>query len=212
MSEETLEISFDQIEKERGKYLLIDTRDKVTVEYGMIPGAISVPEQELEERAEELRGDKIPVLYCTRGLFSQEGAEMLREKGIPALSLKGGYTGWLFQQMQKESKKGDSEETENEAMEQRRKDIELSIRKKFHKQLFSRFARGINDYELVKPGDKIQITEYQSYMNYSYIIEPAVAMSGCYPNSQRIKAKEGTIVSVEKAPLSGYVVIAEFEE
>ena len=100
MNEETLEISFDQIEKERGKYLLIDTRDKVTVEYGMIPGAISVPEQELEERAEELRGDKIPVLYCTRGLFSQEGAEMLREKGIPALSLKGGYTGWLFQQMQ----------------------------------------------------------------------------------------------------------------
>ena len=64
---------------------------------------------------------------------------------------------------------------------------------------------------LVKPGDKVQITEYQSYMNYSYIIEPAVAMSGCYPNSQRIKAKEGTIVSVEKAPLSGYVVIAEFE-
>ena len=40
---------------------------------------------------------------------------------------------------------------------------------------------------LVKPGDKIQITEYQSYMNYSYIIEPAVAMSGCYPNSQRRK-------------------------
>ena len=157
MNEETLEISFDQIEKERGKYLLIDTRDKVTVEYGMIPGAISVPEQELEERAEELRGDKIPVLYCTRGLFSQEGAEMLREKGIPALSLKGGYTGWLFQQMQKESGKEDSEEEENDAMEQRRKDIELSIRKKFHKQLFSRFARGINDYELVKPGDKIAV-------------------------------------------------------
>ncbi len=82
---------------------------------------------------------------------------MLREKGIPARSLKGGYTGWLFQQMQKESKKGDSEETENEAMEQRRKDIELSIRKKFHKHLFSRFARGINDYELVKPGDKIAV-------------------------------------------------------
>ena len=157
MSEETLEISFDEIEKEREKYLLVDTRDKVTVEYGMIPGAISVPEQELEERAEELNGDKIPVLYCTRGLFSQEGAGMLREKGIPALSLKGGYTGWLFQQMQKESDKGDSEEEENEAMEQRRKDIELSIRKKFHKQLFSRFARGINDYELVKPGDKIAV-------------------------------------------------------
>ena len=65
---------------------------------------------------------------------------------------------------------------------------------------------------LIKVGDVVEISEFQSYMNYSYIIEPAVAMSGCYPNSQRIKAKEGTIVSVEKAPLSGYVVIAEFEE
>ena len=36
MSEDTLEISFDEIEKEREKYLLVDTRDKVTVEYGMI--------------------------------------------------------------------------------------------------------------------------------------------------------------------------------
>ena len=158
MSEETLEISYDQVEKEREKYLLVDTRDKVTIEYGMIPGAISVPELDLKERAEELKGEKIPVLYCTRGLFSQEGAQMLREKGIPALSLKGGYTGWLFEQMQKDmSNKEDSDLSEEEALEQRRKDIELSIRKKFHKQLFSRFARGINDYELVKPGDKIAV-------------------------------------------------------
>ena len=64
---------------------------------------------------------------------------------------------------------------------------------------------------LVKPGDEVHISEHKSGL-YAYIIEPAVAMSGCYPNSRRIKAKEGTIVSVEKAPLSGYVVIAEFEE
>ena len=65
---------------------------------------------------------------------------------------------------------------------------------------------------LVQEGDKVKIIEREGTSSYSYIIEPAVAMSGCYPNSQRIKAKEGTIVSVEKAPLSGYVVIAEFEE
>ena len=65
---------------------------------------------------------------------------------------------------------------------------------------------------LVKEGDRVKIVEREGTSSYSYIIDPAVAMSGCYPNSQRIKAKEGTIVSVEKAPLSGYVVIAEFEE
>ncbi len=58
MSEETLEISYDQIEKEREKYLLVDTRDKVTIEYGMIPGAISVPEPDLKERAERAEGRK----------------------------------------------------------------------------------------------------------------------------------------------------------
>ena len=65
---------------------------------------------------------------------------------------------------------------------------------------------------LVNVGDRVKVIEREGTSSYSYIIDPAVAMSGCYPNSQRIKAKEGTIVSVEKAPLSGYVVIAEFEE
>ena len=79
MIEETLEISFDQVEKEREKYLLVDTRDKVTVEYGMIPGAVSIPEQELEGRIDELKGDRIPVLYCTRGLFSKRAGNSCTE-------------------------------------------------------------------------------------------------------------------------------------
>ena len=36
-------------------------------------------------------------------------------------------------------------------------EIEKSIRKKFHKQLFSRFAKAIRDYELVQEGDRIAV-------------------------------------------------------
>ena len=36
-------------------------------------------------------------------------------------------------------------------------EIERSIRKKFHKALFSRFTRAINTYELVQEGDKIAV-------------------------------------------------------
>lgn len=36
-------------------------------------------------------------------------------------------------------------------------DIEKSIRKKFHKQLFSRFAKAVRDYQLVQEGDKIAV-------------------------------------------------------
>ena len=37
------------------------------------------------------------------------------------------------------------------------KQIELSIRKKFHKNIFSRFAKAINEYQLLKEGDKVAV-------------------------------------------------------
>ena len=40
---------------------------------------------------------------------------------------------------------------------ERREKIELSIRKKFHKELFSKFAKAINEYDLIKPNDKIAV-------------------------------------------------------
>ena len=38
-----------------------------------------------------------------------------------------------------------------------RADIELSIRKKFHKELFTAFAKGINEYDLLQPGDCVAV-------------------------------------------------------
>ena len=64
---------------------------------------------------------------------------------------------------------------------------------------------------LVKPGDKIQITEYQSYMNYSYIIEPAVAMSGCFPSRYRIRSEYGIIKEIRENS-RGFYVIVDFDE
>ena len=64
---------------------------------------------------------------------------------------------------------------------------------------------------LLEIGDKVQITEFQSYMNYSYIIEPAVAMSGCYPNAERIKSRKGIVKNIEHTP-RGFIVTAEFDE
>ena len=35
--------------------------------------------------------------------------------------------------------------------------VERSIQKKFHKELFSKFARAINTYDLLQPGDKVAV-------------------------------------------------------
>ena len=40
---------------------------------------------------------------------------------------------------------------------ERAAEIELSIRKKFHKELFSRFAKGIREYDLIQEHDKIAV-------------------------------------------------------
>ena len=37
------------------------------------------------------------------------------------------------------------------------RDVEASLRKKFKKNIWSRFARAINNYDLVQPGDKIAV-------------------------------------------------------
>ena len=63
---------------------------------------------------------------------------------------------------------------------------------------------------LVQVGDKVEVVEREG-VNYSYIIEPAVAMSGCYKNSERIKSTHGIIKNIEHTP-RGFIVTAEFEE
>ena len=63
---------------------------------------------------------------------------------------------------------------------------------------------------LVKAGDKVEILEKKSF-HYYYIIEPAVAMSGCIGPGERIKSKFGAVKEIEKTD-RGFYVIVEFDE
>ena len=61
---------------------------------------------------------------------------------------------------------------------------------------------------LVNIGDVVDVTEREGF-NYSYIIEPAVAM--CYKSRDRLKSKQGVIKDI-KENSRGFYVIAEFDE
>ena len=74
-----------------------------------------------------------------------EVAEGLEEKGMDAVSLEGGYIAWLLDAMKQEEEVDIC------------KDVELSIRKKFRKSIWCKFTKAINQYELVKPGDRIAV-------------------------------------------------------
>lgn len=63
---------------------------------------------------------------------------------------------------------------------------------------------------LVQVGDKVEIIEREG-VSYSYIIEPAVAMSGCYSARDRLKSREGIIKDIREND-RGFYVIAAFDE
>lgn len=64
---------------------------------------------------------------------------------------------------------------------------------------------------LVNEGDVVQILERSSPVNYHYIVEPAVAMSGCYYESNRIRSKEGVVKEIRETD-RGFYLIVEFDE
>ena len=130
--------------RNKDSYQLIDIRDAIEISHGAVPDAIAVPAEEIETSS-EVDKDKLLVIFCARGVVSIDVAEHLKEKGYQAESLEGGYAAWLLDVMSKP-------EEQNKA-----KDVELSLRKKFKKSIWSKFTKAINTYELVKPGDKIAV-------------------------------------------------------
>ena len=140
-------------------YRLLDMRGDVEVGHGMIPGAIHMSKDAILEKyqgglvkadeqaaqAREDLADKKLIIYCARGRISQELAEKLRDRGYDAFSLKGGYTAWLLEQMK------------NQQADEVCAQVEKSIRKKFRKNIWCKFTKAINQYELVKEGDCIAV-------------------------------------------------------
>lgn len=146
---ETIEITYEQLKQfAKEEYILVDVRTEAQRGYGTIEGAVPIPYERLEEEKANFSKDKKIIFYCTRGVISKDVAEQWAEEGYEAHSLKDGYTGWLVAEMNQSKEKEEEEKA---------KAVEKSIHKKFHKQLFSKFAKAINEYELVQEGDKIAV-------------------------------------------------------
>ncbi len=144
------EITCDELKSlPEDSYVLIDIRDEGLREYGMIPGAVSVPTEDLTDSKilAETDPDKKLIFYCEIGRMSlaiDDTMEVL--EGKDCYSLSGGYVGYVRSGISNEADK-----------EEKRKKAEDSIQKKFHKQLFSPFARACKTYKLIEEGDKIAV-------------------------------------------------------
>lgn len=128
---------------------LVDIRDEGSVIYGMIPRAVNISFQDFEDDkrdwVDKISKDKKVVIYCQRGEKSKEIADKLYLNGYDSYSLKGGYNAYLINSMN------------NVDTKESIKKAEESLRKKFHKQIFSPFAKACKTYKLINEGDHIAV-------------------------------------------------------
>ncbi|MDG3002925.1 FAD-dependent oxidoreductase [Paludisphaera mucosa] len=86
------QVHVDQWEGELGKRAaLIDVRTPQEFAAGAIPGAVNVPIDELRERLDEIPRDRPVVAYCQVGMRGYMAVLILRDAGLDAYNLGGGY-------------------------------------------------------------------------------------------------------------------------
>lgn len=82
-----------------GLVTVLDVRPPEEYESGHLPGAINIPLSELEEHLDELDSQQEIVAYC-RGphcVLAFDAVAKLREKGLKAARLDGGFPEWKIE-------------------------------------------------------------------------------------------------------------------
>src|SRR3990172_4666394 len=79
-----------------GQVVVLDVRPAAEYEAGHIPGAVSIPLDDLEQKLSEIPRDQPVVAYC-RGpycVLAVQAVELLRQRGFSARRLQDGFPEW----------------------------------------------------------------------------------------------------------------------
>lgn len=137
-------IEAKEFSKIKDSCCVIDTRSAQDFNFGHIFGSYNLQENEVLDFLQNYKNSKI-VLCTNNSKADFELVQNLQEKGFSAYLLKDGYEGWISSQCKIKDAK------------QKTLAAEESIRGKFHRQLLSKFAKALNEYELLKAGDKVAV-------------------------------------------------------
>ena len=80
-------------------YLILDVRTQEEYDQRHIPGAILIPDTEVETKAEEVLTDKnqLILVYCRSGRRSKLASEILVELGYTNIKEFGGIIDWPYE-------------------------------------------------------------------------------------------------------------------
>lgn len=83
-----------QLEERRSEVQILDVRWPNEWEAGRIEGALHIPQDELDDRLDEIARARPVVTVCRSGSRSAAAAKQLRAEGIRAENLDGGMQAW----------------------------------------------------------------------------------------------------------------------
>jgi tRNA(Ile)-lysidine synthase TilS/MesJ/rhodanese-related sulfurtransferase len=142
---------------QKDTFVIMDIRDGLAFSYGHIQGAVNIAMGESDDWNETVENRLIQVtagrtkpivVYCQKGILSENCAGLLCEKGFDAYQLTGGYLAWLMENTNADNALGD---------EKTYLEIEQDLRKRFRKNIWCKFTKAVREYELVKEGDCIAV-------------------------------------------------------
>ena len=81
---------------EENEVILVDVRRAEDYEISHIPGAISIPKDDIEDNLDKLSKDKINVVYCYNQQchLGAKAALIMADYGYPVMLLDGGFQVW----------------------------------------------------------------------------------------------------------------------
>ncbi|MBD8973836.1 MAG: ATPase [Clostridiales bacterium] len=140
----------EEIEQDKREKQIIDLRSPEEYEKETYPGAVNLFWEELEEHKDEIAKDRPVYLICYTGQKSDEIAENLVEQGYEAYSIQNGFHSYLRLKLQRMMEQGEEPEIDC-------KYVERSIVKRFRKEIWRPFVKGINEYDMIQDGDRIAV-------------------------------------------------------
>ena len=148
--------TIEELQKDEREKVIIDIRREADFLRETYPGAKHIYWEEFEAHKDEVPKDCPVYLICYTGERSDELARELLEEGYEVYSVQGGYRAYLRIKLLESMEQTKAPDAEEKNLD-RCSEIERSIVKKFRKEIWRKFTKAINEYELIQDGDKIAV-------------------------------------------------------
>ena len=148
--------TIEELQKDEREKVIIDIRREADFLRETYPGAKHIYWEEFEAHRDEVPKDRPVYLICYTGERSDELARELLEEGYEVYSVQGGYRAYLRIKLLESMEQTKAPDAEEKNLD-RCSEIERSIVKKFRKEIWRKFTKAINEYELIQDGDKIAV-------------------------------------------------------